>query len=115
MEKVRMSRPVGRRVYRTTPQRGLSVPMREIELSGGDPPVRLYDTSGPYGDPANEPEPTHGLTPFRRPWILDRGDVVELDGPSSAYRRERETDPAAEPIRFLSSGASIRLPPGKPP
>ena len=76
MEKVRMSRPSGRRIYCKTGTRGLAVPMREIELSGENPPIRLYDTSGPYGDPATEPAPTHGLGPLRREWILERGDML---------------------------------------
>ncbi|TDI50914.1 MAG: phosphomethylpyrimidine synthase ThiC [Acidobacteria bacterium] len=112
MEKVRMSRPTGRKVYRKSPTRGLAVPMREIELSGGNPPIRLYDTSGPYGDPATEPEPTRGLARLRRPWILERGDVVELDGSSSAYRREREADVAADAFRFPEIGKPLRAKPG---
>ncbi len=113
MEKVRMSRPSGRRIYRKSATRGLAVPMREIELSGGNPPIRLYDTSGPYGDPATEPQPTHGLAPLRRPWILDRGDVAELDGSSSAYRRERETDGAVDVVRFPGIGKPLRAKPGR--
>ena len=113
MEKVRMSRPAGRRVYRESAKRGLAVPMREIELSGGNPPIRLYDTSGPYGDPATEPQPTRGLGALRRSWILDRGDVVELDGSSSAYRRERESDGTAEAIRFPDIGKPLRAKPGQ--
>ena len=112
MQKVRMSRPVGRRIYLRTAQRDLQVPMREIELSGGNPPIRLYDTSGPYGDPAIEPEPIRGLSPLRRSWILERGDVVELDGPSSSYRREREADPAGEAIRFPALVRPLKAKPG---
>ena len=113
MEQVRMSRPTGRRIYRKSPTRELAVPMREIELSGGNPPVRLYDTSGPYGDPATEPQPNRGLAPLRRSWILERGDVVELDGSSSAYRREREADAAADAIRFQRVGKPLRAKPGR--
>ncbi len=113
MEKVRLSRATGRRIYHQSPTRGLAVPMREIELSGGNPPIRLYDTSGPYGDPATEPQPTHGLAPLRRAWILERGDVVELDGSSSAYRRERETDGATDAIRFPDVGKPLRAKPGR--
>jgi len=113
MEKVRMSRPAGRKVYLKSPTRGLAVPMREIELSGGNPPLRLYDTSGPYGDPATDPQPTRGLARLRRSWILERDDVVELDGSSSAYRREREADAAADAIRFPEIGKPLRAKPGK--
>ncbi len=60
----------------------ISVKMREIDLSpaAGEPPVRVYDTSGPYSDPAAEIDIRKGLPPLRRPWILARGDVEEIDG-----------------------------------
>ena len=51
------------------------VPMREITLSGGNPPLRLYDTSGPYTDPNHTVDLKLGLPPLRREWILARGDV----------------------------------------
>ena len=53
------------------------VPFREIPLSGGEPPVRLYDTSGPYTDPAAVIDIEKGVAPLRRDWILARGDVEE--------------------------------------
>jgi phosphomethylpyrimidine synthase len=57
----------------------LRVAMREIELepSSGEPPVRVYDTSGPYTDPAAHIAIAAGLPPLRRPWQLARGDVEE--------------------------------------
>jgi phosphomethylpyrimidine synthase len=51
------------------------VPMREITLSGGHPPLRLYDTSGPYTDPEYHVDLKLGLPPRRREWIVGRGDV----------------------------------------
>ncbi len=51
------------------------VPMREVRLSGGNPPLRLYDTSGPYTDPNYTVDLKLGLPPLRREWILQRGDV----------------------------------------
>ena len=55
----------------------ISVAMREIDLtpSAGEPPVRAYDTSGPYSDPAVETDINRGLPELRKPWILARGDV----------------------------------------
>jgi phosphomethylpyrimidine synthase len=50
----------------------IRVPMREVALTGGEPPVRLYDTSGPQGCDVRE-----GLPALRRDWILARGDVGE--------------------------------------
>jgi phosphomethylpyrimidine synthase len=51
----------------------LKVPMREITLSGGEPPVRVYDTSGPQGHDVRD-----GLPPLRREWIQARGDVMSV-------------------------------------
>jgi phosphomethylpyrimidine synthase len=64
--------PRSHKVYLDTG--GVRVPMREITLTGGEPPLRVYDTSGPQGH-----DPSRGLPPLRRPWILGRGDVE--DGP----------------------------------
>ncbi len=56
------------------------VPFREVKLSGGEPPVRLYDTSGPYTDDAVTIDIEKGLAAKRREWILARGDVEEYVG-----------------------------------
>ena len=47
--------------------RGIRVPVREIVLSGGEPPLRVYDTSGPQGTDVRQ-----GLPTPRLPWILER-------------------------------------------
>src|ERR1043166_2821724 len=59
----------------------LGVAMREIDLepSSGEPPLRVYDTSGPYSDPAASIDIAAGLAPLRRPWQLARGDVEVYD------------------------------------
>ena len=49
------------------------VPMREIALTGGEPPLRVYDSSGPRGADVRA-----GLPPLRRAWIAARGDVDEV-------------------------------------
>src|SRR5690348_4756066 len=56
------------------------VPFREVALSGGEAPVRLYDTSGPYTDESVSIDIGRGLKALRRDWILARGDVDEYDG-----------------------------------
>ncbi len=56
------------------------VPFREVPLSGGEPPVRLYDTSGPYTDDSIEVNIDKGLAGLRRDWIVARGDVEEYVG-----------------------------------
>src|SRR5215469_17425806 len=78
-----------RKVYVTGSRADIRVPMREIALSGGNPPLRLYDTSGPYTDPSADLDLKRGLAPLRLGWIIDRGDVHELPGPSS--RSEEHT------------------------
>jgi phosphomethylpyrimidine synthase len=67
----------------------IRVPFREISLAptksmNGEievnEPVRVYDTSGPWGDPSVTVDPLQGLPPLRRDWILKRGDVEEHEG-----------------------------------
>ncbi len=67
----------------------IRVPMREIALSPSkgidgrveaNDPVRVYDTSGPWGDPDFTGDVEAGLPPLREPWILARGDVASYDG-----------------------------------
>ncbi len=75
---------------------GLRVPMREVALSGGEPPVRMYDTSGPQGHDVRE-----GLPPLRRAWILRRGAVEEVD---RSYRPEVRLKPDTAPDARLEAG-----------
>jgi len=56
------------------------VPFREVALSGGEVPVRLYDTSGPYTDERAPIDIAKGLTSRRAGWITARGDVEEYEG-----------------------------------
>jgi len=82
--------PNSRRVYITGSRPDLRVPMREIALAPTknfmtgameeNDPVRVYDTSGPWGEPNFHGDVTMGLPALRRNWILERGDVEEYDG-----------------------------------
>ncbi|MFP5513270.1 MAG: phosphomethylpyrimidine synthase ThiC, partial [Alphaproteobacteria bacterium] len=58
----------------------LRVAMREIALSGGEPPLTVYDASGPYTDESVGIDVRAGLAKHRRDWILARGDVERTDG-----------------------------------
>ncbi|HEY7674648.1 MAG TPA: phosphomethylpyrimidine synthase ThiC, partial [Burkholderiales bacterium] len=78
----------------------LRVPMREISQSGGNPPIAVYDTSGPYTDPAATIDIRKGLSPLRQAWIEARGDTRLLDGPTSRYGRKRLEDPKLAELRF---------------
>ncbi|HEV2764757.1 MAG TPA: hypothetical protein VGV38_17385, partial [Pyrinomonadaceae bacterium] len=83
--------PNSRRVYAERDAQGarLRVPFREVaqqptRLPDGrlevNPPVRVYDTSGPWGDPACGGDVRDGLPPLRAQWIAARGDVEEYEG-----------------------------------
>src|SRR2546427_9831015 len=78
----------------------LRVPMREISQSGGNPPLLVYDTSGPYTDPEVRIDVQRGLPGLRDRWIAERGDSEVLEGPSSEYGRKRLTDPKLAELRF---------------
>src|SRR6202789_2265872 len=73
------------------------VPFREIALSGGEPPVRLYDTSGPYTDENCAVDIEKGLAGLRRDWVMARGDVEEYDG-----RARRHEDDGLKAGELLS-------------
>ena len=68
--------PNSRKVY----VGALRVPMREIAQTGGNPPIHVYDTSGPYTDPAVKIDIRSGLPPIRQGWIEACGDTQLLGG-----------------------------------
>ena len=81
--------PASTRVYVEGTLPGVRVPMREIVLSPTksytgtvteNEPVRVYDCSGPWGDPEFTGTSDEGLPALRAAWIKDRGDVEEYDG-----------------------------------
>ncbi|MFM7842148.1 MAG: phosphomethylpyrimidine synthase ThiC, partial [Nitrospira sp.] len=101
--------PASRKVH-VDGTRGVRVPMREISLTptrstnGGAPvpnsTVTVYDTSGPYTDPAATIDARKGLAPLRWQWILNRTDVEQLTNVSSEYGRLRAADPKLNELRF---------------
>ncbi len=73
--------PASRKIYVTSPRMSdVKVGMREIQVGGGEPPVRVYDPSGPYTDADARIDIKAGLKPIRLDWILARGDVEAYDG-----------------------------------
>jgi len=100
--------PNSRKVYVTGSRSDLRVPMREISQSDTpahagaepNPPVYVYDTSGPYSDPQASIDIRKGLPALRAPWIAERNDTEQLSGPSSAYGRERLDDGKLAELRF---------------
>ncbi|MFO8045062.1 MAG: phosphomethylpyrimidine synthase ThiC [Halomonas sp.] len=102
--------PGSRKVYLEGSRPDIRVPFREISLSptktsgmGPDeqnPPLLVYDTSGPYSDPSAEIDLRRGLPELRRDWIEARGDTEFLDGPTSEYGKRRANDPTLAQLRF---------------
>ena len=106
--------PNSRKIYVSGSRADIRVPMREVVLSDTpssfgaehNAPMPLYDTSGPYTDPAAAIDLRQGLPPLREAWIEDRGDTEDLGATSSAYGRERAADARLAHLRF----AHIRAP-----
>src|SRR5437899_7061084 len=100
--------PNSRKVCVEGSRRDIRVPMREIVQSDTpasfgaekNPPIYVYDTSGPYTDPQARIDIRQGLAPLRAAWIEERGDTVQLSGPTSKYGRERLNDPVLAELRF---------------
>ena len=97
-----------RKVYVQGSRPDIRVPMREIDLDDTpasfgaekNPPIPVYDTSGPYTDPDVKIDLLKGLGDVRSAWIDARDDFEWLAGPSSEYGRERQSDPALAHLRF---------------
>ena len=87
--------PGSRKTYVAGPD-GVRVAMREIALSSGEQALTVYDTSGPYTDPAIAPDIEKGLASLRANWIEQRGDtetyqgapIPAADGPLPAFPGE---------------------------
>ncbi|MBS1106742.1 MAG: phosphomethylpyrimidine synthase ThiC [Deltaproteobacteria bacterium] len=118
--------PGSRKIYLEGSLPGVRVPMREVRQSptrrsgpGGEtildenPPVVLYDTSGPFTDPDVTIELRRGLAPLRDAWIRARGDVDAAGGPSSAFVRAREHDAHLAGLRFERTRPVLRAKPGR--
>ncbi len=100
--------PNSSKVYVQGSRADIRVPMREVVQSATpasfgaekNPPIYVYDTSGPYTDPAVKIDIRSGLQPLRERWIEERGDTDMLEGPSSRYGRERIADARLATLRF---------------
>ncbi|MEB2401180.1 MAG: phosphomethylpyrimidine synthase ThiC [Alcaligenaceae bacterium] len=100
--------PNSRKVFVEGSRPDIRVPMREIRQSDTptsfgsepNPPIFVYDCSGPYTDPAARIDIRSGLPPLRRQWIEERGDTEVLPGLSSAFGRQRAADAKLDELRF---------------
>ncbi|MBK1692919.1 phosphomethylpyrimidine synthase ThiC [Ectothiorhodospira mobilis] len=107
-EEVTRPFPGSRKIHVTGSRPDLRVPMREViqaptrtaEGEEENPPIPVYDTSGPYTDPEVRVDLMQGLPSVRSAWIEERGDTEVLDGPSSRYGRDRAADPELAHLRF---------------
>ena len=119
--------PGSRKIHVDGAQPGVRVPMREIvqsttpTLFGGEenPPITVYDTSGPYSDPQARIDLAAGLPRLREAWIAARGDSEALEALSSTFGRGRDGDARLDAVRFpsrpLPRRARARLPPNHAP
>ena len=102
------SLPRSRKIYVSGSRPDIRVPMREISQSDTpaamgveeNPPICVYDCSGPYTDPQAKIDIRSGLAPLRASWIAERADSEELPALSSAFGRERENAAELAEMRF---------------
>jgi phosphomethylpyrimidine synthase len=100
--------PNSRKVYVEGSRPDIRVPMREISQADTpagmgaekNPPIYVYDCSGPYTDPAVKIDIRSGLPAMRECWITERNDTEQLSEPSSQYGRQRLADPELAELRF---------------
>jgi phosphomethylpyrimidine synthase len=100
--------PNSEKVYVQGSRADMQVPFRKItqddtpSMLGAEknPPIYVYDTSGPYTDPNVKIDIRAGLTPLRAKWIDERNDTELLSGPTSAFGQERLNDPKLVALRF---------------
>jgi len=100
--------PNSRKIYVQGSRPDIRVPMREISqtpthTSAGEetnPPIYVYDCSGPYTDPAVKIDIRSGLAEMRAAWIAERNDTEPLAQLTSEYGRQRLNDPELASMRF---------------
>jgi phosphomethylpyrimidine synthase len=109
-EEVTQPFPNSKKIYVQGSRPDMRVPMREISqapahnMDGTDgeanPPITVYDTSGPFTDPDVTVDLMKGMPDVRGGWIDERADTETLDGPSSEFGTKRQNDPALAALRF---------------
>ena len=112
--------PNSRKIYIAGSRPDIRVPMREIAQAdtptemGGEknPPITVYDCSGPYTDPAARIDIRQGLPALRAQWIEERGDTERLTEQSSTYGRTRLADPELAALRLAHVQQPRRAKPG---
>jgi len=113
--------PASKKVFVKGELHNIKVAMREISLTdsnlpgiGGvtentkNPPVTVYDTSGPYTDPEQDIDVHRGLARLREQWIFDRQDVELLSDISSGFGKERLLNSDLDFLRFEHTKKPLR-------
>ncbi len=113
--------PNSQKIYVSGSRADLRVPFRRIEqddtpsMMGAEknPPIFVYDTSGPYTDPDARIDIRAGLSPIRASWIDARQDTELLAGPTSHFGQTRLSDPKLTALRFNLQRTPRRAKAGK--
>jgi len=115
--------PASKKIFVKGKIHDINVAMRQITLEdtqdnfnkkdSKNAPVTVYDTSGPYTDENIEIDVKKGLEPIRQKWVMDRGDVEELDGISSEYGKERMLKSDIDYLRFEHIKKPLKAKEGK--
>ena len=100
--------PESRKIHVTGSRPDIRVGMREVMQSSThtpdglteNPPITIYDPSGPYTDPAATINLQAGLPGLRDAWIIERGDTENLEVMTSVYGQGRQQDPETARVRF---------------
>ena len=123
---MRISYPSSEKIYVEGEINKVKVGMRKIKLldtvtldKNGEKvfkknnPVVVYDTSGPYSDPKIQININEGLPRLREEWYSKRKDLIQLDGLTSQYGRERLANPELDAIRFPKQHLPYKAKAGK--
>ena len=118
---IQFAYPHSDKIYLAGSRADMRVPLRQIRQDDTvsaqgrepNPPIPVYDTSGPYGDLNAEINLKQGLADVRGTWIAERGDTEQLAGLSSEYGQARAHDPQTAHLRFNQITRPLRAQSGK--
>ena len=118
---IQFAYPHSDKIYLAGSRADMRVPLRQIRQDDTvsaqgrepNPPIPVYDTSGPYGDPNAEIDLKQGLADVRGTWIAERGDTEQLARLSSEYGQARAHDPQTAHLRFNQITRPLRAQSGK--
>ena len=114
--------PASEKIHTQGSRPDIRVSQRQIHLSPTrladgterpNPPVPVYDTSGPYTDPSVVTDVREGLSPLRTPWIEERADTQPLPQPSSEFARHRRDNLLLDALQMRQSPTPRRALPGR--